>query len=115
MTYIGIFAAAVPTDKREAYLDHARAAAVVFKQYGALEVIECWGADTPDGEVTSFPKAVQCGPDETVAVGWVVWPDRETHDAAMPKVMADPTLQAMEMPFDGKRLIFGGFERMLRL
>jgi uncharacterized protein YbaA (DUF1428 family) len=75
-------------------------------------VVECWGDDVPDGKVTSFPMAVKCEPGETVVFSWIVWPSREVRDAGMAKVLADPRVQpeVNPMPFDGKRVIYGGFE-----
>ncbi|WP_396587446.1 DUF1428 domain-containing protein [Bermanella sp. R86510] len=115
MTYVDGFVAAVPTDNKEKYLKHAKEAAVVFKDYGALTVVETWGDDVPDGEVTSFPMAVKCGPDETVVFSWITWPSKQVRDEGMQKVMEDPRLQPDQnpMPFDGKRLIYGGFEMIL--
>lgn len=112
MTYVDGFVAAVPTANREAFRRHAAEAAPVFKEYGALKVVECWGDDVPNGEVTSFPMAVKCKDDETVVFSWIVWPSKEVRDAGMAKVMADPRLQpeTNPMPFDGKRMIYGGFE-----
>ena len=112
MTYIDGFVAAVPTANREAFRKHAADAAPVFKELGALKVVECWGDDVPDGKVTSFPMAVKCEAGETVVFSWIVWPSRQARDAGMAKVMADPRVQAdaNPMPFDGKRLIYGGFE-----
>ena len=112
MTYVDGFIAAVPTANRNAYKNHAEAAAVVFKENGALKVVECWGDDVPEGTITSFPMAVQRKSDETVVFSWIIWPSREVRDQAMKKVMADPRLHqdANPMPFDGKRLIYGGFE-----
>lgn len=112
MNYIDGFVAAVPTANRDAYRKHAAAAAPVFKEHGALKVVECWGDDVPEGKVTSFPMAVQRKPDETVVFSWIVWPSKSVRDAGMAKVMADPRLQpdVNPMPFDGKRLIYGGFE-----
>ena len=109
--YIDGFVAAVPTANRDAYRRHAEAAAVVFKEHGALRLVECWGDDVPDGKLTSFPMAVKAQADETVVFSWITWPSRQVRDAAMPKVMADPRLkpEANPMPFDGKRLIYGGF------
>jgi len=111
MMYIDGFVAAVPTANRDAYRRHAEAAAVVFKEHGALRLVECWGDDVPDGKLTSFPMAVKKQADETVVFSWITWPSRQVRDAAMPKVMADPRLkpEANPMPFDGKRLIYGGF------
>ncbi len=112
MAYVDGFVLAVPTANREEFRAHAAAAALVFKEHGALEVVECWGDDVPEGEVTSFPMAVKRGPDETVVFSWIRWPSREARDEGMRKAMADPRLQpgANPMPFDGKRMIFGGFE-----
>lgn len=118
MTYVDGFVLAVPTANKEAYKQHAEAAAIVFKEYGALKLIECWGDDVPDGEVTSFPLAVKCQADETVCFSWILWPSREVRDAGMKQVMADPRMQpetnpSAEMPFDGKRMIYGGFEMIV--
>jgi uncharacterized protein YbaA (DUF1428 family) len=112
MTYIDGFVAAVPTANREAFRKHAADTAPVLKEHGALKVVECWGDDVPDGKLTSFPMAVKCEPGETVIFSWIVWPSRQVRDAGMAKVMADPRLQAdaNPMPFDGKRMIYGGFE-----
>ena len=109
--YIDGFVAAVPTANREAYRKHAEAAAVVFKDHGALKLVECWGDDVPDGKLTSFPMAVKKQADETVVFSWISWPSREARDAGMAKVMADPRIkpEVNPMPFDGKRLIYGGF------
>jgi uncharacterized protein YbaA (DUF1428 family) len=112
MTYVDGFVAAVPTAARETYRDFARRAAAVFREYGALKVVECWGDDVPDGKITSFPMAVKLQKDETVVFSWITWPSREARDAGMKKVMADPRTQLSNnpLPFDGKRLIYGGFE-----
>ena len=115
MDYVDGFVAAVPTANREAYLKHAEAAAVVFKEFGALSVVECWGDDVPEGKLTSFPMAVKRKDDETVVFSWITWPSRQVRDAGMKKVMEDPRLQpdTNPMPFDGKRLIYGGFEMIV--
>jgi len=115
MPYIDGFVAAVPTANKAAYKKHAEDAAVVFKEHGALKLVECWGDDVPDGEVTSFPMAVKCRDDETVVFSWVLWPSREARNAGMEKAMTDPRLQpdVNPMPFDGKRMIFGGFEMIV--
>jgi uncharacterized protein YbaA (DUF1428 family) len=112
MPYVDGFVAAVPTANKDAYLRHAQDAAVVFKDHGALKLVECWGDDVPPGEVTSFPMAVQCRDDETVVFSWIIWPSRAARDAGMRKVMDDPRMseEANPMPFDGQRLIYGGFE-----
>lgn len=109
--YIDGFVAAVPTANREAYRKHAEAAAIVFKEHGALKLVECWGDDVPDGKLTSFPMAVKKQADETVVFSWIAWPSRAARDAGMKKVMDDPRSkpEVNPMPFDGKRLIYGGF------
>lgn len=113
MAYVDGFVAAVPTANRETFKAHAEEFAVIFREYGAVKIVECWGDDVPDGEVTSFPMAVKCQEDETVVFSWIVWPSKETRTAAMEKMMEDPRMQAADMPFDGKRLIFGGFDVLL--
>ena len=115
MIYMDGFVAAVPTANREKFLKHAEEAATLFKEHGALKVIEGWGDNVPDGKVTSFPMAVKRKPDETVVFSWILWPSRDVRNEAMPKIMADPRMQPENnpMPFDGKRVIFGGFEVLL--
>ncbi|SDU04423.1 DUF1428 domain-containing protein [Halopseudomonas salegens] len=112
MRYVDGFVAAVPTANKQRYIEHARAAAAVFKEHGVLSMVECWGDDVPEGEVTSFPMAVKCQPDETVVFSWFTWPSKAVRDEAMPKIFADSRLHpdVNPMPFDGKRLIYGGFE-----
>lgn len=114
MTYVDGNVLAVPTAKRAAYQKIAEDAAIVFKEYGALKVVECWGDDVPDGKLTSFPMAVKCEENETVVFSWIIWSSREARDRGLQKAMADPRMQqAGEMPFDGKRMIFGGFEMIV--
>lgn len=115
MDYIDGFVAAVPETKRDAYLAYARQAAAIFREYGALRVTECWQDDVPEGEVTSFPMAVKREPGEAVVFSWVVWPSREVRDAAWAKVMTDPRMapDRAPMPFDGKRMIYGGFRMVV--
>ena len=117
MDYVDGFVAAVPTANKETYRQHAEKAAKVFKEFGALQVIECWGDDVPEGKLTSFPMAVQRKPDETVIFSWVTWPSRQIRDEGWKKVMADPRLQPDNnpMPFDGKRLIYGGFQTIVEI
>ena len=112
MNYIDGFVAAVPDVNKAAYKKHAQAAAVVFKEYGALKLVECWGDDVPDGEVTSFPMAVKCQANETVVFSWISWPSKEARNEGMKKAMEDPRLNpdTNPMPFDGRRMIYGGFE-----
>jgi uncharacterized protein YbaA (DUF1428 family) len=115
MSYVDGFVAAVPTANREAYQKHAEKAAALFKEHGATGVVECWGDDVPEGKVTSFPMAVKCQPGETVVFSWISWPSRAVRDDGWKKIMADPRMQpgANPMPFDGKRLIYGGFQVLL--
>jgi uncharacterized protein YbaA (DUF1428 family) len=117
MPYVDGFLAAVPTANREAFRKHAEAAAAVFKEHGALRVVECWGDDVPEGKLTSFPMAVKCEPGETVVFSWIYWPSRQARDEGMKKVMADPRLKpdVNPMPFDGRRLIYGGFEVLVEV
>jgi uncharacterized protein YbaA (DUF1428 family) len=112
MSYVDGFVIAVPTSNREKYRTHAEAAAKVFKEHGALQLVECWGDDVPEGKLTSLPMAVKLKSDETVVFGWIVWPSRAARNEGMKKVMADPRSQpdTNPMPFDGKRMIYGGFE-----
>lgn len=114
MTYVDAMLAAVPTAGRQEYLDHAKEVTALFKEHGAEQLVECWGDDIPEGKLTSLPKAVQCKDDETVVLSWITWPSREARNAGMEKLMADPRMQAFTMPFDGKRMIFGGFEMVAK-
>ena len=115
MSYIDGFLTPVQNSNREAYVKHAEEAAAMFKEYGATRVVECWGDDVPEGKLTSFTLAVKREPSESVVFSWIVWPSREARDEAWKKLMADPRMQpgAMSMPFDGKRLIYGGFQVLL--
>jgi uncharacterized protein YbaA (DUF1428 family) len=115
MNYIDGFVAAVPTANREAFRKHAQDAAVIFKECGALGVVECWGDDVPEGKITSFSMAVQRKPDETVVFSWITWPSRQVRDEGMKKVMDDPRMKpdTNPMPFDGMRMIYGGFQAIV--
>jgi uncharacterized protein YbaA (DUF1428 family) len=110
MNYLDGFVAAVPLANKAAFLKHAQDAAVVFKEYGALQVVESWGDDVPEGKVTSFPMAVKREEGETVVFSWIQWPSKAARDSAWEKIMADPRMQNTDMPFDGKRIIYGGFQ-----
>ncbi len=110
MSYIDMTVIAVPTANKDAYLEHARKVDVLFKEAGALSVTEAWGDDVPDGKVTDFKRAVQATADETVAIGWITWPDKAVRDAAWEKIMQDERMRTMDAPpYDGKRMIYGGF------
>lgn len=114
MNYVDGFVIAVPTSKKEVYLQHATTAAAIFRELGALEIVECWGDDVPDGKVTSFPMAVKRKEDETVVFSWIKWPSKAVRDDGMKKFMDDPRIKDMkDMPFDGQRMIFGGFQAIL--
>ncbi len=115
MDYIDGFVVAVPEANKQKYIDHAVTAAAVFKEHGALRLVECWGDDVPDGVQTSFPQSVKCCEGETVVFSWIVWPSREARDAGMEKVMSDPRMSEENhpMPFDGNRLIYGGFQMLV--
>lgn len=111
MSYVDGFVAAVPTANRDSYQAFSQVAGQVFKDCGALSVVDCWGDDVPQGEVTSFPRAVQCSDDETVVFGWIVWASKEAREAGMARAAQDPRLgdDDSAMPFDGKRMLMGGF------
>ncbi|MGF1657821.1 MAG: DUF1428 domain-containing protein [Rubrimonas sp.] len=113
MDYVDGLVAAVPDANREAYLAHAEKAAALFREFGATRVVECWADDVPDGELTSFPMAVKLAEGESVVFSWIVWPSRAARDAGWEKIMADPRMHAEPMPFDGKRMIYGGFAMIL--
>ncbi len=111
MTYYSGFLLAVPTANKQKYIDHAKMAARMFKRFGALRMVEAWGVDVPRGKVTDFYMATQAKDDESVVFSWIEWPDKATADAAYEKMMSDPDMQKMgEMPFDGMRMMWGGFE-----
>jgi uncharacterized protein YbaA (DUF1428 family) len=116
MSYVDGFIAAVPTANREQFKKHAEITAAIFKESGALSLAECWGDDVPEGKVTSFPMSVKRKDDETVVFGWIIWPDKATRDAGMQKMMSDPRMQAdvNPMPFDGQRMVFGGFKMIVQ-
>ena len=111
MTYVDGFVLAVPRANRAKLQQQATAFAPLHREFGATRVAECWGDDVSDGKVTDFKGAVKAKDDEVVVFGWIEYPDKATRDAAGKKVMADARMEAMgkDMPFDGKRMIFGGF------
>ncbi|WP_295815003.1 DUF1428 domain-containing protein [uncultured Nitratireductor sp.] len=112
MTYVNGSVFAVAENDKQKFIEFSERMAVVFKENGALSQADCWGVDVPEGEVTSFPKAVDRNDGEVVVFSWITWPSKEFADAAWEKVMADPRMsaEAEHMPFDGRRMIFGGFE-----
>jgi uncharacterized protein YbaA (DUF1428 family) len=115
MSYVDGFILAVPKSNLDAYKALARKGGEVWKEHGALAYVECVADDVPYGEVTSFPRAVQAKDDEVVIFSWVVYASRQSRDEVVAKVMADPRLKGTDMPFDGKRLIYGGFQPFLEL
>ncbi len=109
--YVEGFVVAVPTANKEKYRAHAESAVPIFKEFGMTRMVEGWGDDVPDGKVTDFKRAVQAKDDETVVFSWCEYPDKATRDAANEKMMSDPRMAEMgEMPFDGQRMIFSGFD-----
>jgi uncharacterized protein YbaA (DUF1428 family) len=114
MAYYSGFLLAVPTGKKEAYRKMAEASWPIFRDHGCLASYETWGVDVPDGKVTSFPMAVKLQEGETVVFSWMEWPDRETAERGFEAVMKDPRMEGMgEMPFDGMRMMWGGFEPLV--
>lgn len=125
MAYIDGFVIACPQANKQKFIDHANTADSMFIEMGALRVVECWGDDIPEGTTTDFRMAVKAEPDEAVLFSWIEWPDKDARDAAMAKMTemmndpskVDPRMDPAKnpMPFDGKRLIFGGFTPVLDL
>jgi uncharacterized protein YbaA (DUF1428 family) len=117
MPYIDGFVIAVPKGNKQKFIDHAKKGDSIFIEHGATRVLECWGDDVPTGQHTDFRRAVAAKDDEDIVFSWVEWPDKKTRDTAMPKVMEDPRMkpEANPMPFDGKRMIFGGFQPVVTL
>ncbi|MFY0736260.1 DUF1428 domain-containing protein [Aurantimonas sp. NFXS3] len=114
MEYVDGFVVPVSAANKDAYREMAVKFAPLFKEFGALRMVECWGDDVPDGKVTDFRRAVQAEEGEVVVFSWITWPDKATRDAGMKRVMEDPRMQpGGDMPFDGKRMIFGGFQVIL--
>ncbi len=121
MSYIDGFVIAAPTADKQKFIDHAATADSMFIEMGAIRVIECWGDDVPDGKLTDFRMAVRAEADEDVIFSWIEWPDKATRDAGMAKMMSpdfkDPRMDPEKnpMPFDAKRMIFGGFSPVVEL
>lgn len=111
MGYADGYVLAIPQAKRDAYRKLAQKCAPIFKEYGAIRVVEAWADDVPDGELTDYKRAVQAKGDETVVYSWIEWPSKAVRDEAWPKLMEDERMKPEnnEMPFDGKRMIYGGF------
>jgi uncharacterized protein YbaA (DUF1428 family) len=117
MAYVDGFIVAIPQNRLADYKKLARKAGKIWLEHGALEYVECIGDDVPVGKVTSFPRAVKLKDDEIVAFSWIIYKSRADRDAVMKKVMADPRLKQdmTKMPFDGKRMIFGGFKPIVEM
>jgi len=125
MSYIDGFVIAVPTANKQKFIEHAKLGDSVFMDLGAIRILECWGDELNDGKDTDFRKAVLAESDETVVFSWIEWPNKETRDAAMKKMTewmnnpekVDPRMDPEKnpMPFDGKRLIYGGFKPVVEL
>ena len=117
MTYVDGFLLAVPKAKLDAYKQMARDAGAVWMEHGALSYVECTARDVPYGELTSFPRALHSTDDEVVIFSWITYESKAKRDEVMSKVMADPRMKfdMASLPFDGKRMIFGGFEAFVQL
>lgn len=113
MNYVDGFVVAVPAANKQAYLEQAHEALSLFKEFGATRMVECWGDQVPDGKITDFRRAVQAKEDEVVVFSWIEWPSKEVRDAGMKRMMDDPRMKDMKMPFDGQRMIYGGFQPIL--
>jgi uncharacterized protein YbaA (DUF1428 family) len=121
MSYIDGFVIAVPNANKNKFIEHAKKGDSVFMELGATRVLECWGDDVPEGKMTDFRRAVQANKDETIVFSWIEWPDKATRDAAMSKMdtvmKSDDRMNPEKnpMPFDGKRMIYGGFTPVVEL
>jgi uncharacterized protein YbaA (DUF1428 family) len=117
MAYIDGFVMAVPNANRDTFIAHAKKFDALFLECGATRVVEGWGDDVPEGKVTDFRRAVQATPEESVVFSWIEWPDKAARDSGMERVMKDPRMDPATnpMPFDGKRMIFGGFAPVVTL
>jgi uncharacterized protein YbaA (DUF1428 family) len=117
MPYIDGFVIPVRTADKQKFIDFAHKFDAIFLEYGATRILECWGDDVPDGKVTDFRRAVQAVPEESVVFSWIEWPDKAARDAGMEKIMKDPRMDPGQnpVPFDGKRMIYGGFAPVVTL
>jgi uncharacterized protein YbaA (DUF1428 family) len=121
MSYVDGFVIAVPKANKEKFIEHAKLGDSVFYDLGATRIWECWGDDVPNGKLTDFHRAVQATADEAVVFSWIEWPDKKTRDAAMSKMeelmKTDPRMNPEKnpMPFDGKRMIYGGFAPVVKI
>lgn len=117
MGYIEGFVTAVPAANKEAYRNHAAEAAALFKEFGATRIVECWGDDVPEGKVTDFHRSVQAKDGEIIVFSWIEFPSKDVRDSSWKQFMTDPRMEALgaSMPFDGSRMIYGGFEMLLNV
>ena len=117
MSYIDGFVFAVADENKGKFIDFAKATDAAMLEFGATRIVECWGDDVPEGTTTSFGMAVKREPGESVVFSWIEWPDKATRDAGMARMMTDPRFDPATnpMPFDGKRMIYGGFAPVLML
>ncbi|MEQ1866483.1 MAG: DUF1428 family protein [Micropepsaceae bacterium] len=114
MSYIDGTVTAVPADNKAAFRDYAAKFAMLCKEFGATRVVECWGDDVPDGKTTDFKRAVKAESGEVVVFSWIEYPNKAVRDAAQAKMTSDPRMKDLsDMPFDGKRMIYGGFATLL--
>jgi uncharacterized protein YbaA (DUF1428 family) len=113
VTYIDGFLAAVSETNKGAYIKHARTALALFTDHGATRMVENWGDDVPDGKITDFSRSVQKKPDEVVVFSWIEWPSKAVRDAGMKALADDERMATLEMPFDGGRMVYGGFSTLI--
>lgn len=117
MAYIDGFLIPVANANKDSFIEHARVMDAVFMEFGATRIVECWGDDVPHGKQTDFYRAVAASEDESVVFSWIEWPDKATRDAGMEAAMKDPRFspENSTMPFDGARMIFGGFDPVFEI
>lgn len=115
MSYVDGFVVPVPTANKEEYRRVATEFAKIFKEFGASSVVECWADDVPRGKLTDFWMSVKAEEGESLIFSWITWPSKEVRDAGNKRMMEDPRIAAFEMPFDTRRMIFGGFEVLLQV
>lgn len=117
MSYIDGYVLPVPRDQKALYTEIARKAAAIYKELGALELVECWADDVPHGKQTDFYRSVQASEEEEVVLSWVIWPSRKARDEGSARIMADPRMTELmkDIPVDGKRMFWGGFEPIVEM
>lgn len=112
--YVAGFVIPVPEEARAAYLRWAERSAALFREYGCLEIVEAWEDDVPDGRLTDFRRAVAARPGERIVFAWQIWPDKAAVETAEARMKDDPRFEVpAEIPFDHRRLIYGGFAPIL--